>query len=394
MGLAASLVTPPPALGAGRHHSAGHLVANSTAWAQDGFDPANTSYNPKESAINASTIGKVTRRWRITVPAFPEDCPPAVAPVVAGSRLFLVDNEGVAAFRISDGRLLWRWHRPITEDLGYARLAVVGSTLVVGISHCGSVSDPTGSLRAFDVRTGTVRWSKSLPIGTMVADRGLIVVSDTSATEHPDGIVLVYRATDGVLVWSRVGVSNRSNVSAKGRLLLSSSAGGTVCVSTSTGAELWHRAQPYEGVLTASPTGDRFFVVDFDNVLRAVNANTGATVWSRPGVEIYFGNDTVATDGRRLFIAIGLTLTALRADTGAVSWAKTLPGEVRQPIRAGGLVYTVVNGDTGSSLAILNAATGASAVSGSPFRGAVDHPVIVNGRLYLRQSAALSLYRP
>ncbi|WP_130511390.1 PQQ-binding-like beta-propeller repeat protein [Krasilnikovia cinnamomea] len=390
----AALITSPPAMGAGQRPGAGHQLANATAWAQDGFNAANTSYNANESIINAATIRKVTRRWRITVPAFPSDCPTAQAPVVAGGRVFLVDDGGVAAFRVGDGRLLWRWNRPVAEPPGRVHLAVVGGALVVGVAHCGSVSDPTGSLSAFDVGTGTVRWSRSLPVGSLVTDQGLVVVSDTSASEHPEGIVRAYRVTDGVQVWSREGVANRSNVSAKGRLLLSRYAGGTVCVATSTGAVLWERAQPYEGVLAASPAGDRFFVVDFDRVLRAVNAGTGATLWSRPGVDIHFGNDTVATDGRRLFVAVGLTLTAYRADTGAVSWTRTLNGGVGQPIRAGGLVYTVVSADTGSSLAILQAASGAPAVKGTAYRGAVDHPVIVNGRLYLRQSGALSLYRP
>ncbi|GAB1690286.1 PQQ-binding-like beta-propeller repeat protein [Krasilnikovia sp. M28-CT-15] len=389
--VATGLVAPPSAWGARQRPAVG---ATATAWAQDGFDPANTSYNAHESSINASTIAKVKRRWRIAVPAFPTDCPTAQAPVVAGSRVFLTDDAGVAAFRISDGRLLWRWNRPLAETQGSAHVAVVGGTLVVGFAHCGSVSAPTGSLYAFGVATGAVRWSKvrSVAVASMVADRGLIVVS--GASEDPEGIVLVYRPSDGAEVWSRHGVTNRSNVSSQGRLLLSVYGGGTVCVSTATGAELWRRAQPYEGVLTASPAGDRYFVIDFDHVLRAVDAATGATVWSRPGVEIFSGNNTVATDGRRLFVAVGRTLTAFRADSGAVSWTRTLSGGVGPPVRAGGLVYTVVSTDMGSSLAILQAATGASAANGSAFRGAEGHAVVVNGRLYLRQSAALSLYRP
>jgi outer membrane protein assembly factor BamB len=395
IGVAAVLLAAGPGAAPGRGAPAAKLdgtemPAPAASWAQDGFGAENTSYNPAETIINATTIAKVTRRWRITVPAIPPpDCSLTQAPVVAGGRVFLAGNSGVAAHRVSDGRQLWRWRLSIHAPTAAARLAVAGNSLIVGTIECGSVSDPRGDLRVFDATTGALRWSREdfLP-SRVVVDRGLIVVSHSGYAAGRDARVSVLRIADGTPVWSREGVSNGS-VSAGGRLMLSEYDAGTIGVSMRTGALLWRRTERFERVVSANPAGDRFYSVDYDQVLRAVDARTGTTVWSRAGVDA-FGSGNVATDGRRVFIATGTTLTAYRAGTGVPSWHATFSAGVGRPIRAGGLVYAVV----GSGLTIRHAATGAEATGGGAYRGLSDHPVVVDGRLYLRQPDALTVYRP
>src|SRR6185436_20717987 len=73
-------------------------AAAETAWAVDGFGPANTGYNPDEQSINESTLQGLAYRWSITSPVVFDSCSAQRPPLIAGGRLYIPDQGGVAAY--------------------------------------------------------------------------------------------------------------------------------------------------------------------------------------------------------------------------------------------------------------------------------------------------------
>ncbi len=54
-------------------------AATTPEWAQQGYGPGYTNYNPDESQLNASTIGRVELRWNVAADSMSPVCDCAVA---------------------------------------------------------------------------------------------------------------------------------------------------------------------------------------------------------------------------------------------------------------------------------------------------------------------------
>jgi outer membrane protein assembly factor BamB len=364
--------------------AAGPARAATGDWAQAGYGPANTAYNPAESVINAGSIKKLKKRWSVTPAAADTSCVGQTPPVVAGGRMFLPDGDGVSAYAVATGKRLW--HAPKAFDEGHGpQLAVSGDTLIGVTNFCFSTSDSNGDMVALDVKTGRKRWSaaRDTPYDNVVVDAGLVIASGSEFAAD-FAAVTAYRIADGSVKWERTEVSADHGVSAGGRLLLTRAGGtGSVAVAAATGAQLWTTSKVWS-VRGANPAGDRFYATDPKGRLTSIAAATGAVGWIVP-------DGLVTNDGRQVFVARGTVLTCYAAATGKKKWSRNLGGAVGRPIRAGGLVYAVVDG---RPLAILAAATGATAASGAPYAGAFGHPVATGGRLYITDGTTLRSYTP
>jgi outer membrane protein assembly factor BamB len=368
--LAAILVVPTPA----------------ADWSQAGSGAGDTYYNAHESLINASTVNAVRRKWTVALPEAGERCARAAEPVVAGGRVFVPTETGVAAYQAGTGRLSWRFTWPYPEDESTPHLAVAGGLLIVANHGCQSMSDPNGTVRALATGSGRLAWTADLeaPVESLVVDRGIVVVSGESASDSPAVVGLL--ASTGTRRWQLADHSS-TGVSAAGRVLVSRvGAAGTSALSVTSGKVVWTKRVAW-AAQAATPAGDRFYATAAGNTMVCADAATGAVIWTAARK----GSTLVAADGRRVYRALGRSVEALDAQTGARRWTAALPGNAGQPVRAGGLLYTSVDG--GKPLGILSAATGTRASTGAQVGSVAGGNVIVTGgRIYAIKSNTLSGY--
>jgi len=351
-------------------------------WSQDGYGAANAGYNPVETDIVAGTVRRLRARWSVTAGHGGASCSGQAPPVVAGDRLFLPDQTGVAAYAAGTGRRLWRYRFADPMDTHTPLLAVTGGRLIVGLRDCASQSDPDGRLLALDAATGAQRWSvlRDAPIQAMVVDDGYVAVSGEDAAHSA---TTVFRVGDGTLVWDRLWVRMATGVSAGGRLLLArTTKPGVEAADIATGAVRWRRAENLSAV-AADPAGTRFFATDAGGRLWALSATSGRTVWSRPAAA-----GPVATDGYRIYVARGNDVWARRADTGALDWSRRLDGPAGRAVLAGGVLYVPA---AGRPLTSLVPDTGEYAGFRSTL-DAVGHAVVAGGHLYVTDGSTLRMY--
>jgi outer membrane protein assembly factor BamB len=349
--------------------------AGPAGWDHAGFDAEDSYYNPGESAINATTIGHLTRRWSVPLRRRAETCPRASAPLVAAGRVVATDELGISAYQVATGALAWRYNWPDPGDAGTPTLAVAGGVLIAANSDCNSASDPDGTLTAIDLATGKLRWRQEtgIPIATSVVDKNTVVVSGESSSDELAAIA--YQTADGRQAWRKAGFQ-ASSVSASGRILLTTDK-STTAVTITTGVALWKKPRHWRAE-SATPAADRFLVTD-GTALTAVNAATGGVAWTAPGK----ASDLLATDGRRVYRAAGDTIEAVAATNGRPLWSRRLPAQPTQPVRAGGLLFT--------GGAALLPTSGAMAAPGTPFIG---KQIVTGGRLYTVNGTTLSSYAP
>ncbi|GAB1644873.1 PQQ-binding-like beta-propeller repeat protein [Krasilnikovia sp. MM14-A1259] len=373
--------------------AAGAVPAQAAAgdWKQEGFGAARTFSNPNESIITAANVGAARLRWSVRLPGecgFPPLLP--TAPLVAGGRVFVPDNTKLGAYRSTTGRLLWSHTWPAL--LGSAHVAFSSGRLLAVTTGCTNHGQDN-VLLALDPTTGAVRWQArtTAPMRSLVADRGLAVVSGSSASATP--AVTAFRITDGARMWQRSGFLS-SGVSAGGRILLSRvGAAGLTAVSATTGATLWNAAHAWQA-LAASPAGDLVYVKEGSTTLVCLRATNGSVVW-RVRDAAFLG--ALATDGRRVYELIVNGFTARHARTGARQWSVDLGQDPGQPSLAGGLLYAK---DESSGLAILNVTNGRVVAPGDRF-GVFDEqepqpPSVANGWLFLDSGVTgqLAAYAP
>jgi outer membrane protein assembly factor BamB len=191
--------------------------------------------------------------------------------------------------------------------------------------------------------------------------------------------------SDGRLRWT-VRHYWSAGVSANGRLLVSGTEDqGIAVLSITTGKKLWSKPWLWTA-LAANPAGDSFYLDDNDGGLVSIKAFNGAKIWAKNGT-----GGPMAADGKRVYRGFSNSVEALDARTGKQVWITRVGATAGQPVRAGGLLYTNVQGQ---GLTILTAATGAPA-SRWPF-GTVQYynVVVAGGRLLQIDGDTLKAYSP
>jgi outer membrane protein assembly factor BamB len=353
----------------------------SPRWDHPGYDAEDSYYNPHETAVVASSIGRLAKKWSVALRHPTETCIGTGPPVVRDGRVFVSDGLGVSAYSAKTGALHWRFTVVDPVDTTAPTLAVDGGMLLVGTSSCR----PSGSsqeLTALDVGTGRLRWKKSQgqPLGAMVVDKGVAVVSGYSDI-FDDAQATAYRISDGRVLWTKPG-SVAANVSADGVVLIrkiGDDGEATTAVTIGTGVARWTRTGNWLAQ-AAGPAADRFYVIGAGSKLAALNVADGKVLWTR-AIDAGGRGDLLAIDGNRVYRADTGTVEALDPSNGKRLWTAETTGDPHQPVVAGGLVYT---GGT-----VLNA------VNGKPAGPSLSGYVIVTGaRLYRVVDDKLSAYAP
>jgi outer membrane protein assembly factor BamB len=354
--LVAALLLPPP-----------------SDWAQPGYGPGLTYYNPYETAPVA---GDISKRWEVPTRGGAPDCEVGREPLVYGGNVYTSAPGGIAALDPATGGR--RWFTKLVRR-GISRMSVADGKLVALTYTC----DGQGSfLTTYSAGTGARLWEVPLggPAQDMVVDRGVVVV-DT----RPDYTLSTtgYRLGDGGRAWRLTGTRGDGLLSSGGRLLLRTDGNGARAVDIKNGGTIWATTQNWYAV-GSDPAGTRFYVSGAGGGLTAVNAATGAQLWRSD-----FPSPGVAADDKRVYVPRYRSVQCLDATNGKKLWSVQLPDAAGQPVRAGGLLYSPSGLD--SPLSIVDAVTGKALKGGMPSDQNYP-PAVAGGRLFLTDGDRLRAY--
>jgi polyvinyl alcohol dehydrogenase (cytochrome) len=309
------------------------------SWFEYRGDPARDGH-PSGSTLNAQTASRLKLAWRTRLDGAVDGSPAvwqglvfaataggtlaaldsangktvwarhglgaiAGSPTIAGDRVLVGTLTGRAySIRVEDGGVIWEWQAPTNATI-WASPVAYRDVVIVGIaSPYGDTPLVPGRLAGLDLMTGHERWN-------------LCVLSEC-------------RPGDGV--WSTPAIDERG-VAFVG---IGNPDDGVLAFDPLTGARRWlssfYADQGRDLDVGASPIifrlGDREVVAEatVQGLLAVLDAQSGATVWSRPIVEGTAVHGLLASpayDGMNIYAPSASPPTgifALRASDGAPVW--------------------------------------------------------------------------
>jgi glucose dehydrogenase len=305
-------------------------TAQAADWAQFGFIPSHTDYNPLEKVLSPANVAGLRVAWSQVIGEGSAGCCTQVSPVEAGGVVYVSHGgDAVLAYRASTGgHYLWA-NGEATDD---------GMDTAPAVSH-GVVYDDNvdGAMYALDASTGLgLSWCQ------YTCEQANLGYDPPSATVDR-GVVYI----------------------------------GSQAFSASNGDELW--SSPVDGG-PAAVAGGVVYLGSFHNVyaLRATNGHklwshhTGGSVSSPPAV-------TRGADGV-VYYGAGSSVYALRASNGHKLWSYRIgAGLSTLPAVARGVVYL----GSGHNVYALRASSGHRLWSSRPGGGLLSAPAVANGVVYV-----------
>jgi len=274
------------------HRTGGALLTGSPAIA-DGiaYVGVRDENGSEESGVRAVDLRTGKLRWEFSTPSSVHG-----TPAVAGG-LVLVPSLRGTLFAVDAGTGELRWKRepepgqpPFDRrSYSYYSPAVAGGTVYWPYqTRHGKAS--RGLLAALDVKTGATVWEAPMSGATMsdgtpaVAD-GRVYVGNETADR-----VIAYDAATGERRWQAVnrlgGWQDGAPVAAGGRVFIGSN-NAVIARDASTGGDLWTHRSPDASYIPGNATpsapaveGDVLYMGFPDGRVTALNAGTGAVVWS------------------------------------------------------------------------------------------------------------------
>ena len=338
-------------------------------WWQFGYTAANTRFNPNETTIGPSNVGRlvVGAEHAFTQGEFQH----TIGGVAVANGLAYVQAWDETAFprllayRTGSFQSAAVWRSQEGRTCGNRSPTVHLEIVFVGSIACRP-SSQDGGVFAYDGAGGRLLWSFTFdPAG------GADTVGDAGNVAATNGAVY-FRTYDSLLGGDNGNDNNLWALDAR------------------TGAVRWH-VQGDLGAYFGDPAvaGGRVFV-SAGGRLQARLAATGALLWSRPGAS---GGTAPAVTGGVVYspgVENGVwKLFARSVDTGALRWKRALPGSVRDAwlAVAGGRVLVA----TSTRLSAFDAAGGAPRWSVAV--AAASSPAVANGLVYLGLEQGIGAWR-
>jgi len=331
-------------------------VWSTTDWGQFHFGPDRTGFNPYETVLSPNTVGNLAVKWQAVKGGG------SSSPVLANGVLYVggFDDTGATlyAFNSDTGAVLWKYAMGNWNWSGTP--AVANGVVYVG----------TDALYALNASTGALLWKYNGGGGTAA------VANDVVYYGNQQGLYAL-NAETGVLLWKHTGSGPLDTPAVANGMVYFGSIDGYVCaLNASTGAFVW--CYHITGEVYSSPVIVNG-VVYFDPGLYALDANTGALLWTATDcgcVDTPAVANGVAYAGNiERWFGVG----AYNAATGTLLWKyETESAVLASPAVANGVVYAV---DWGNMYA-LNASTGAllwKYMVGGPY----SSPAVDNGMVYV-----------
>lgn len=328
-------------------------------------DKDNSLYVYADSSLNGS------RQWTFRDTEPPAGvCSQAEALLLAHGTLFFAGDptstgQGVDLFALDplSGRVLW--HTTLLAPSGWNGMAYGNGMLYVASDKLSAFNASTGALIWSDQLGKVTKQSPELRVVSLLAANNLIYASDGS------GVLYALDPGSGAKVWSTKTTVYTAKAFADGMLYVDHGGDYLDALNGNTGALVWEQQYQVAGTAMAPDAltvangviyggaSANFVSNGSDNAMMAINATTGALIWSYYIGKGYEGPVAPQIGADGLVYDSGHDLYAWNATTGALVWSKTfdpLP-EPNQVVLSGDVLYTNPNAYAPYALNPLTGAT-------------------------------------
>ena len=163
--------------------------------------------------------------------------------------------------------------------------AIVGNRLYIGSTH-GSIFSLGGATYCIDIESKKVVWrhSSDIPIFSPPAVAGGRVYIGEGYHQDSNCHLRCLDAKTGDLIWSFKTTSHVESTPfiSQGKLYFTGGADGVYCVDALEGQEIWHYGDIHADMSPVVHNGIVYFGTGYgDYKVFAVDANTGAEIWSK-----------------------------------------------------------------------------------------------------------------
>jgi len=294
-----------------------------------------------DGVVHALELGSGQERWKAEL-----GTEASASPLVIDNLVIAADEGGtIHALARADGTSVWSVR---TDGSITGSPAVVDDRIIAATGR--------GSIYALEAATGRIAWQKAV-VGEISRS---VAVADGTIYLPVEGEIVAVSASDGSILWrvtlatdGGVGTPTVANgiVSAATGLDGADVAAHAVgTVDALTGKPGWRYVSPTQAqIYTPAVAGDRAYVVGHDRLLVALDATTGAVVWS---IERQSEIEALpAVVGNVVYIVgNGGPVEAIDATTGAPLWSVPIKGVPLAPTVVDG--YLVVGTGIGTLYAI------------------------------------------
>lgn len=329
-------------------------------------------FNPNEKVLGVKNVGQLKIKWVYATGGFIGP----VSPAVAHGVLYLFNEEPfnkhtLYALNAHTGGTLWTF--PTTENGGSVAVAN------------GMVYFSAQSVYALDARTGVQKWifaEGDRFYGDPTVLDGVVYVG-----QGDDGNVYALNAETGAKLWSYQTNNNYSfscPAVANGIVYFnrqpSPPENATLyALDSHTGKPIWtYSTNPYGGTSSPTVSNGLVYIPPDNGTIYALNAKDGSVVWSNGiGGAGYDNPPAIAYGAVYVICGSSNTLCALNARTGAALWSYS---DAYNPSAvANGVVYVSCT----SGVCALNSRDGSLLWSSGPAkRFGFAIPVVVDGMVY------------
>jgi uncharacterized protein YjbI with pentapeptide repeats/outer membrane protein assembly factor BamB len=338
-----------------------------TDWVQSQFGPTLDGYNAYENTLSRSTVGNLRVKWKLK-PGASEANPPTIAGGLAYIPTF---NGHMYAVNAATGRKLWTWTAP-APLVELTSLAVSGNTVYVNAGGTLYAIGPGGKQEWQYLQSAA--WTPTIADGVVYISGG-----DVSAV----------KASSGRQLWSvdptaTSGCDGGQPAVTDGVAYVTCGDGNLYALNAATGATLWSYSNGGNDLMSPAVAGGVVYVGDaLGHVVHAISTTSHQQVWS------YTTGDRIGTvpavaNGTVYVSSFDGNLYALNATTGAKEWAfnyGTIPVPFgMSPAVANGVVYVTSPNEI---VYALNANTGAKLWSYSNGNVLQSGPVVADGTVYV-----------
>jgi uncharacterized protein YjbI with pentapeptide repeats/outer membrane protein assembly factor BamB len=380
---------PVTATGKSRRQTAAAWFTVATSWDQERYDSGLTSDNTVENTLSAVKAPKLAKRFVFNPGAGTAGSFPAS---VDDGAAFVASADGpLTAISATTGKTMWTWQEPASwgsaktgpRDL-LSQPVVVGGTAYLSVAGQGVVAVSAGQMLwqnsvepldeydnalnlsqptlandvlyvvednlvyALDATSGLQLWIAVLGQATSSTCGQPAVAAGVVYLRCNTGYLDALDATSGANLWSYAIPGNPeigSTAVSGGTVYVttdSASAHGLIAISTSTHTQEW--SFKAAAAVNAPAIADNVvYAVTQDGILYALNATTGARLWSK---QLHDGTGAHDTHGVSIADGVADTLSAngaayaFNASTGMQLWSYRAGNTLQAtPVIANGIVY-------------------------------------------------------
>ncbi len=325
-------------------------------------------------------------------------CSYARAPVIAGDRLYAVENyfsHMIGCWDAKTGSNLWHYTSAngINDSFFSRSITVADGTVFAATKNNSGTNYPDGALYAIDAGTGSLKWSYANPSNLYNAVAPVVKDGVVFTAFIADEVRAIYADT-GALKWA---TTNRASASAFAGLSLGNEkvyqiySGYLSAFDEETGASVFrvYIGRPWYAESCPVVVGDKVYVArnNTSTGVGVYDANTGSLLWDYPSIALNKFAAPAVGDGIMAIVGqptntpgVVKVLAYDATQTGPALWEYTMPDVSHDnitPVIANGAVY--INAD---DLYVLDAATGALLYT-KVHAGSDHEPFVKNGWVFV-----------